>query len=433
MSNGTQIHNEICNRFRDENYSKEFIEEYTKEGCKKIYKIILEDIISNNNILIGFCDVVINYEDNGGRQQKALIEVKSSAAVINKDPQEVLRQIKKYRFYNKKITKSFLVYTSEETDEGVKDLGLFSDEDIIVIDVDNIYISKVNYYYYQDGRGNCQSDRIEDIIEPEEPRELTIEMWAEFLDTIAKNESQEAPPQAVDIWTEPVTGMEFVWVPGGSFMMGTDYGSEMFGEILTVHEVRLDGFWIGRYPVTQGQWQKIMGDNPSEFKSGDDFPVEMVSWDDVQQFISHLNRQSGKLFALPSEAQWEYAARSGGKNETYAGGEDVDAVAWYAENSGGTTHQVGTKAPNGLGIYDMTGNVAEWCADAFESDAYSKHVIDNPVIGANNETSTRVCRGGTWREFTYSLGAAYRCHGFIPDLRRNDLGFRLSLSQVRPE
>jgi formylglycine-generating enzyme required for sulfatase activity len=431
MSNGTQIHNEICNRFRDENYSKEFIIKYTDEGCSEINRIILEDIISNNNILIGFCDVVIDYEDFNGRKQKALIEVKSSATVINKDPQEVLRQIKKYRFYNKKITKSFLVYTYQENYEIVDDIGLFSDEDIIIIDVhDNIYINKLKYNY-EDGRGNCQSDRIEDIIEPEEPRELTIEMWTEFLDTIAKNESQEAPPQAVDIWTEPVTGMEFVWVPGGSFMMGSDE-SEAFDDEQPVHEVRLGGFWIGRYPVTQGQWQKIMGNNPSKFISGDDFPVEMVSWNDAKAYIEKLSCPSGQPFALPTEAQWEYAARSGGKNEKYAGGSNLDSVAWHRGNSGGKTHRVGTKTPNGLGIYDMSGNVWEWCEDLYEQDAYFRHGFDNPVINGGKPFSARVGRGGSWSHNPRGVRAAFR-QGLTPADRNNSLGFRLSLSQVRPE
>jgi magnesium-transporting ATPase (P-type) len=136
MSNGTEIHNEICNRFRNTDYSQEFIIKYTDEGCSEINRIILEDIISNNNILIGYCDVVIDYEDFNGRNQKALIEVKSSAEVINKDPQEVLRQIKKYRFYNKKFTKTFLIYTSEESYDYVNNKDLFIEEDILVVDID---------------------------------------------------------------------------------------------------------------------------------------------------------------------------------------------------------------------------------------------------------------------------------------------------------
>jgi hypothetical protein len=143
MTTGTEIHNEICNKFRDKNYSKVFIAEYTAEGCSKINKIILEDIISNNNILIGYCDVVIDYEDGDGRKHKALVEVKSSADVINKDPQNVLRQIKKYRFYNKSITQPFLVYTSEGSYNLVEDTDLFSDEGITVVDIEDFDFEKM--------------------------------------------------------------------------------------------------------------------------------------------------------------------------------------------------------------------------------------------------------------------------------------------------
>jgi hypothetical protein len=137
MVDGTQIHNEICRTFKSEKYTKMFLQLYTKDGCKKIKKIIFEDIISNNNILIGYCDVVIDYEDNDGRTQKALIEVKSSGEIINEDPQSVLRQIKKYRFYNKKFTKTFLIYSTEENYELVEDTTFFTDEDITVVEVEN--------------------------------------------------------------------------------------------------------------------------------------------------------------------------------------------------------------------------------------------------------------------------------------------------------
>jgi formylglycine-generating enzyme required for sulfatase activity len=197
-----------------------------------------------------------------------------------------------------------------------------------------------------------------------------------------------------------------------------------------VHEVHLDGFWIGKYQVTQGQWQKIMGNNPSGLKSGDDFPVESVSWFDVRQFVSHLNQQSGKLFVLPSEAQWEYAARSGGKNETYAGGDDVDAVAWYGKNSGGGTHPVGTKVPNGLGIFDMSGNVFEWCEDVFDNDAYAKHPRNNPVVTSGS--SARVVRGGSWFDDRELIRATVR-YGMSPMFLDYRMGFRLSLPQVRQE
>jgi hypothetical protein len=142
MSNGTKIHNEICRRFKSKEYSKSFLQIYTQDGCKKTNKIILEDIVSNNNYLIGYCDVVIDYEDNGGRQQKALIEIKSSADAINKDSNDVLRQIKKYRFYNKSITKVFLVYSSDASGQPIENTNLFSDEDIFVVDINKFVDSE---------------------------------------------------------------------------------------------------------------------------------------------------------------------------------------------------------------------------------------------------------------------------------------------------
>jgi formylglycine-generating enzyme required for sulfatase activity/predicted Ser/Thr protein kinase len=239
--------------------------------------------------------------------------------------------------------------------------------------------------------------------------------------------AEPAEPEPGELWTEPVTGMDFVYVPGGSFMMGSD-SPEAYEDEQPVHEVRLDGFWIGKYPVTQGQWQQIMGNNPSEFELGDDFPVERVFWDDAKKFITLLNQQSGRQFVLPTEAQWEYAARSGGRDETYSGGNDVDAVAWYDENSEDETHRVGTKAPNGLGIYDMSGNVYEWCEDMYDENAYSKHARYNPVITSGG--TARVFRGGDWDDEDWDVRAAYRGWN-TPAAGDNGLGFRLSLPPVR--
>lgn len=225
-------------------------------------------------------------------------------------------------------------------------------------------------------------------------------------------------------WTDPVTGMEFVWEPGGCFQMGCgSWAGNCDSDEKPVHEVCLDGFWMGKYEVTQGQWEKVMGGNPARFK-GNNRPVEQVSWNDCRKFIERLNgRSSGSYrFGLPTEAQWEYACRSGGKPEKYAGGDDVDRVAWYGGNSGKRTHDVGTKSPNGLGIYDMSGNVWEWCEDIYAKDAYSKHSGKNPIYDAGG--SVRVFRGGSWRVIARNVRCGHRS-SYAPGFGNNYLGFRL--------
>ena len=202
---------------------------------------------------------------------------------------------------------------------------------------------------------------------------------------------------------------EFVNVPGGCF---TANGKQTC----------LDAFRIGKFDVTQGQYQRIMGSNPSHFSScGDDCPVEKVSWDDAQAFISKLNGQTGKQYRLPTEAEWEYACRSGGKNEEYCGGNNIDAVAWYKGNSGEKTHPVGQKQPNGLGIYDMSGNVWQWVQDWYGSDYPSSG--NNPQ-GASSG-SGRVIRGGSWSDDAGHVRAARRLN-YSPVYRNGFLGFRLA-------
>jgi formylglycine-generating enzyme required for sulfatase activity len=230
---------------------------------------------------------------------------------------------------------------------------------------------------------------------------------------------------AGDVWTDLATGMEFVYVPKGCFKMGSYSGEP---DEQPIHKVCLDGFWMAKYEVTQGQWKKIMDSNPSKFKSGNDYPVEKVSWNDAKKFISKINQQSGQRFSLPTEAQWEYAARSGGKDQLYAGGNDADRVAWYSSNSGKRTHRVGTKSPNGLGIYDMSGNVWEWCEDVYDKNAYTKHSLNNPVVISGS--SFRTYRGGSWIYDPKYVRAADRIRDSA-DFRDGDLGFRLCLSRVR--
>ncbi len=236
-------------------------------------------------------------------------------------------------------------------------------------------------------------------------------------------------PKPGDIWKAPGIGMEFVFVPGGCFQMGSNLGDE---DEKPIHKVCLNGFWIGKYEVTQNQWVRIMGENPSRFQYGENHPVERVCWNDVNEFISKLNQLTKLPFTLPSEAQWEYAARSGGKNQMYSGGEDIDDVAWYRSNSEFHTHKVGTKAANGFGIFDMSGNVSEWCKDIYSKDAYSNPLNNDPVNTPKTiaKGTYLVHRGGSWVQNPRYIRTTFR-QKFTALYRYGDIGFRLYIPHDR--
>ena len=218
---------------------------------------------------------------------------------------------------------------------------------------------------------------------------------------------------------------EMVYVEGGTFTMGatSEQGSDAYDNEKPAHSVTLGGYYIGKYEVTQKLWKAVMGSNPSDFK-GDNLPVENVSWDDVQEFLRKLNAITGKNYRLPTEAEWEFAARGGNSSRDYkySGSDSIGNVAWYYDNSGDRTHAVGTKSPNELGIYDMSGNVYEWCQDRYGS--YSGSSQRNPK-GPYSE-SNRVFRGGCWGLNARYCRVSYRL-SYPPDCRFNYLGFRLAL------
>ena len=221
--------------------------------------------------------------------------------------------------------------------------------------------------------------------------------------------------------------IEMVKVEAGSFNMGATPEMKSPYEVeKPVHRVTLtNNYYIGKYEVTQALWQAVMGSNPSHFK-GDALPVEQVSWKDCQKFITKLNRLTGKNFRLPTEAEWEYAARGGNKSRgyRYSGSNTIDDVAWYENDALSQTHPVGTKQPNELEIYDMTGNVMEWCQDWYGSYSSSPQV--NPTGAASG--SYRVVRGGGWSDSARDCRTSDR--DFIsPGGRSSDLGFRLVLSE----
>ncbi len=220
-------------------------------------------------------------------------------------------------------------------------------------------------------------------------------------------------------------------IKGGTFEMGDTFGDGYDWE-KPVHSVTLSDFSLCKYPVTQGLWKAVMGEgnNPSHFKGDDSLPVEMVSWEDAQAFIATLNKKSGQQYRLPTEAEWEYAARGGSQSKgyRYSGSNDLKEVAWYDENSGKKTHPVGALKPNELGLFDMSGNVWEWCQDWYDEKYYEtckkSGIVVNPV--GPDKGVLRVFRGGSWAGDPQSRRAACR-FGNGPGGRDNGLGFRLAL------
>ena len=218
---------------------------------------------------------------------------------------------------------------------------------------------------------------------------------------------------------------EMVRVEGGTFTMGAtaEQVSDAFDWEKPTHQVTLFSYSIGKTEVTQALWQAVMGTNPSRFK-GSNLPVERVSWEDCQIFIRKLNAITGKNFRLPSEAEWEFAARGGNKSRgfKYSGSNTLSNVAWYDDNSADKIHPVATKASNELGIYDMSGNVWEWCSDWDSS--YTSASQTNPTGPISG--SHRVFRGGSWVNIARGCRVSLR-NSITPAGRNDDLGLRLAL------
>lgn len=218
---------------------------------------------------------------------------------------------------------------------------------------------------------------------------------------------------------------EMVRVEGGTFSMGatSEQGNEAYSNEMPVHSVTLNSYYIGKTEVTQALWQAVMGRNPSYFK-GSDLPVEWVSWDVCQEFIQKLNHLTGRNFRLPTEAEWEFACRGGNNSRgyKYSGSNNLGSVAWYDGNSGDKIHPVGTKAPNELGIYDMSGNVWEWCSDWYAD--YTSYSQTNPT--GPQSGSGRVYRGGSCSFSAWYCRSSNRGY-FNPAYRDGYLGLRLAL------
>ena len=230
--------------------------------------------------------------------------------------------------------------------------------------------------------------------------------------------------------TISVNGVTFtmIAVEGGTFQMGatSEQGSDAESYEYPVHSVTLSDYYIGETEVTQELWEAVMGTNPSDFSGNPQRPVEYVSWYECKEFITNLNNLTGMNFRLPTEAEWEYAARGGNKSQgyKYSGGNTIGNVAWYWDNSGSATHNVKTKSPNELGTYDMSGNVWEWCEDWYGN--YSSGSQTNPTGPSTG--SYRVLRGGSRDNYADSCRVSLRNY-YYPISRRSSSGFRLALSQ----
>ena len=251
--------------------------------------------------------------------------------------------------------------------------------------------------------------------------DTVAELYAAGGDTVSVDDS----PDCTAMLGKGLGAMEFVRIPAGSFLMGSPEDEESRNINERQHEVRISrDFWIGKYEVTQEEWQAVMGTNPSRFMGCARCPVERVSWGDTQEFIKKLNERespAGHRYRLPTEAEWEYAARAGTTEAHYG---ELDSVAWYCDNSDKRTHPVGQKLANAWGLHDMLGNVWEWM-----DDWYSRYTGSEMTDPRGPATGTRrVVRGGSRHVYADRVRFAIRC-SFLPGIRRGTIGFRLVRTQ----
>lgn len=263
---------------------------------------------------------------------------------------------------------------------------------------------------------------------PKEPKGNDVKVEQSATDVVPSQEEEvvevkESLPNEMVISLESMklsNDYRMVYVPGGVYTMGN--------EEIGTKKVAVKGFYMGETEVTQSLWKELMGNNPSHFK-GDNLPVESVSWDDCQEFIQKLNAKTGKKFRLPTEAEWEFAARGGKQSHgyEYAGSNTLDDVAWYFNNCGSLTqskeprtHSVKSKQANELGLYDMTGNVWEWCSDPYQYKEKSANI--------DAGSASKVVKGGSWFNSEFSCKVSFH-YNFDPDSHSSTHGVRLVMER----
>ena len=277
------------------------------------------------------------------------------------------------------------------------------------------------------GTATIYVDRIEVYLLDKTLQNFPLSLFDSELEDIVK--SPPPAPVTIALPDLPInaTPLEMVYIPAGAFVMGSPDNAANRHAIDAQHIVTItQPFYMGKYEVTQAQWQALMGRNPSSNK-GDNLPVEQVSWDDCQLFLQKLNALGQGIFRLPMEAEWEYACRAGTVTRYYWGDDDdrsqISQYAWYAPNAARKTHNVGLKLPNAWGLFDMCGNVSEWCQDWFMSFYFSEYRLTDPQ--GPDTGNIRVIRGG---DYIRSLSSAYRLWN-TPEIGSHEIGFRVVRTQ----
>ncbi len=282
-----------------------------------------------------------------------------------------------------------------------------------------------NYLGSEDGGLKCWTFEV-DIVENQGLRLVQTKtpniFWFEVITVNSQGKEIQSQLGCAEYVTEKLghdISLDMVAIPGGKFMMGTPKGEGEKAE-KPQHEVTVQAFFMGKYPITQAQYQQVMGENPSNFK-GNERPVEYVSWEDAVEFCQRLSKQTGKEYRLPSEAEWEYAARAGTTTPYHFGKNITDKLANYGGNVGETT-SVGQFPPNAFGLYDMHGNLWEWC-----QDDWNGHYQGAPNDGSawvSKDSAIKVVRGGSWLGNPVVCRSAFRDY-FTRDLRDYIIGFRV--------